>query len=418
MKVALGMGMLGTSHLHHAGPLMFSPALDEAYKRPQPFVSPLWAVLPRLYLFNLVLAMLGSFTLGHTDLSLSSPALLPGPLYYFIWTQCAVHCGMLNLVLMARLRRRGWGHGLDAVAAQIEEGSSTTGSVLTLGRMAAIGLLNCLVLSWITYQVFLTIQASSWGLGHLSQVRPTYISTLSLQFYGMLASLLFEYACERIAQQRRLVLEAQKLSAQAQLDLLRSQLDPHLLFNTLSNLHALIDEHPDRARSMLLHLIGFLRSTLVGSRRIEQSLGKEFMVISDYLSLMQIRMGDRLKVTLSLPDSLSDTMVPALLLQPLVENAIKHGLELRKAGGLISVSVRRQAEEILLEVSNSSEGTPARKPARPDNDADSGFGLRCVRERLEALYGHKAGVEMRHCPQAKLTCVTIRLPLNATTACA
>src|SRR5690606_23871824 len=120
---------------------------------------------------------------------------------------------------------------------------------------------------------------------------------------------------------------AQRDAAEAKLKLLESQLEPHMLFNTLANLRVLIGLDPARAQAMLDQLIAFLRATLSASRAPMHPLSAEFARVADYLELMKIRMGERLVVELTLPDTLVGHPVPPLILQPLVENAIKHGLE-------------------------------------------------------------------------------------------
>ncbi len=135
--------------------------------------------------------------------------------------------------------------------------------------------------------------------------------------------------------------QAQRQAAQAQLALLQSQLEPHMLFNTLANLRVLIDVDPPRAQSMLDHLIDYLRATLGDSRKQEHSLRDEFARLEDYLTLMQIRMGKRLRFSLNLTTDMADIKVPSLLLQPLVENSIRHGFEPQIEGGEIRVSAKR-----------------------------------------------------------------------------
>ncbi|HEX4509277.1 MAG TPA: histidine kinase, partial [Burkholderiaceae bacterium] len=142
----------------------------------------------------------------------------------------------------------------------------------------------------------------------------------------------------------------------AHLALLQSQLEPHMLFNTLANLRALIAADPARAQDMLDRLIAFLRATLVASRSGPQSLASEFARLEDYLALMQVRMGTRLRVTLALPPDLAQASVPPLLLQPLVENAIKHGLEPRRGPGELEVSAERDGLALVLRV---EDGGPA-----------------------------------------------------------
>jgi len=185
---------------------------------------------------------------------------------------------------------------------------------------------------------------------------------------------------------------AQRLAAQAQLALLQSQLEPHMLFNTLANLRALMALDPQRAQEMLDHLVAYLRATLNASRQTWHPLQTEFERLRDYLELIKVRMGPRLHYALDLPEALAGINVPPLLLQPLVENAIKHGLEPQRDGGQVWVSAQRNGAELTLEVRDNGAGLGA------DRDADAptheGFGLAQVRERLKTVYGPEATIEL------------------------
>ena len=201
----------------------------------------------------------------------------------------------------------------------------------------------------------------------------------------------------------------QRQHTEAQLRLLESQLEPHMLFNTLANLRVLIGLDPQRAQAMLDHLIAYLRATLSASRTDGASgshtLATEFDRLNDYLALMAIRMGPRLRVTLDLPAELRDLPIPPLLLQPLVENAIQHGLEPKVSGGHIVVRASRSdsssgnhqyndpadAPTLCLEVTDDGVGTEASvAPTHPG----SGFGTTQVRERLATVYGTNATFEL------------------------
>lgn len=189
------------------------------------------------------------------------------------------------------------------------------------------------------------------------------------------------YARNRIAAIELRAETAQRTAAESQLKLLESQLEPHMLFNTLANLRVLIGHDALRAQGMLDHLIAFLRATLAASRAGSHPLSEEFARLADYLALMQIRMGPRLKIQLDLPERLSTCEVPPLLLQPLVENAIRHGLEPKVSGGCVIVTAERQASHLVLSVRDTGVGL--------DAQAHHGarFGLQQVRERLATLYG-------------------------------
>jgi hypothetical protein len=200
--------------------------------------------------------------------------------------------------------------------------------------------------------------------------------------------------------------EARKHADEARLKLLETQLEPHMLFNTLANLRALIGVDPLRAQGMLDHMIAYLRATLSASRAATHTLQAEFDRLRDYLELMGIRMGPRLAFSLELPAELAQHPVPALLLQPLVENCIQHGLEPKVEGGRVTVSARREGNELVLEVADTGVG-PSGAAAR-----GKGFGMTQVRERLATLHGDAARMDFRAAPQGG-ACTSIRLPLQA-----
>ena len=238
--------------------------------------------------------------------------------------------------------------------------------------------------------------------GSLSQI----ISVLVLAMIPGLVITYWFYSRETIAAQEAAVQTAQRQAAEHQLKLLESQLEPHMLFNTLANLRVLIGMDPLRAQAMLDQLIAFLRATLDGSRTAQHPLSAEFKRLSDYLALMQVRMGTRLRTHFELPEALADLPVPALLLQPLVENCIKHALEPAVDGGRIDVSAEREGDQLVLKVRDTGAGL-----AIPTVEGTK-FGLVQVRERLSALYGATATLRLERATDADGgTLATIRLPI-------
>jgi signal transduction histidine kinase len=219
------------------------------------------------------------------------------------------------------------------------------------------------------------------------------------------------YTRETIAGQEAAVQLAQRQAAEHQLKLLESQLEPHMLFNTLANLRVLIGMDPPRAQAMLDQLIAFLRAMLNGSRASQHPLQAEFARIADYFALMHIRMGDRLQTSFDLPAALVEVAVPPLLLQPLVENSIKHGLEPSVAGGRIDVSATSENGDLLLCVRDTGAGLSEAQPG------GTKFGLVQVRERLATLYGTRASLTLSPATDAEGgTLATIRLPMNGQAA--
>ena len=203
------------------------------------------------------------------------------------------------------------------------------------------------------------------------------------------------------------VAQANRLATESRLKLLETQLEPHMLFNTLANLRVLIAIDPHRAQDMLDRMVAYLRATLSASRASNHALKLEFDRLRDYLELMAVRMGPRLHYELDLPADLADMSVPALLLQPIVENSIKHGLEPKVEGGSITVRARRAANQMLsLEVSDTGVGFDSDAPA------SHGFGLAQVRERLAAAYDTQGRVEQTSNPGQGATTL-INLPLIA-----
>ena len=217
-------------------------------------------------------------------------------------------------------------------------------------------------------------------------------------------------AREEVARASAQAEAAQRQAAESQLKLLQTQLEPHMLFNTLANLRVLVGLDPARAQTMLDHLIAYLRATLGASRATLHPLQDEFDRLADYLALMAVRMGPRLAFSLDLPDELRAVPVPPLLLQPLVENSIRHGLEPKVAGGSIHVQAQMQGSRLFLAVTDTGLGCDTATP--PATTAlTSGFGLTQVRERLHTCYGAEGAIEIVAIPSGG-TRVSISFPLK------
>ena len=246
---------------------------------------------------------------------------------------------------------------------------------------------------------------SSWDIRARPQLS---VSILITAIAGVVATYYF-YSRNKALYLERQMSEARRHASEARLKLLETQLEPHMMFNTLANLRVLIGTDPARAQDMLDRMIAYLRATLGASRSSTHPLQAEFDRLQDYLELMAVRMGPRLHYALTLPPELAQVPVPTLLLQPLVENSIKHGLEPKVAGGSIRVLARREGDHLLLEVADTGVGFDA--AAAPT----SGFGIGQVRERLATAYGSAA--RMTGLAAAEGGSVThLLLPLAATPA--
>jgi hypothetical protein len=195
----------------------------------------------------------------------------------------------------------------------------------------------------------------------------------------------------------------ERQALQAQLQLLQAQIEPHMLFNTLANLQGLIDIDPARAQQMLDQLIQYLRATLTSSRAHVTTLAQEFSLMEAYLGLMSVRMGQRLAYSLALPVDLRNVQLPPMLLQPLIENAIQHGLEPKVDGGHITVSAQQQDGALMLRVLDTGLGLDA-----PSSKAGTHVGLANTRARLHALFGDAASLTLENAnPSGASACLTL-----------
>jgi hypothetical protein len=182
--------------------------------------------------------------------------------------------------------------------------------------------------------------------------------------------------------------EARTLAQTAQLTALRLQLNPHFLFNTLNAISSLIVTGRNRdGEAMLSKLCAFLRTALVGDGRSEVTLGEELETLQTYLEIESIRFGDRLTVEFAAPEALLELPVPNFILQPLVENAVKHGVAPVSRPVVVRVGARRDGEDLILSVSDNGGAVSGTRVS------GTGVGLDNTRRRLEVIYGPRGRVE-------------------------
>jgi two-component system LytT family sensor kinase len=195
--------------------------------------------------------------------------------------------------------------------------------------------------------------------------------------------------------------------AQAQLQALRIQLQPHFLFNVLNTVSAYVYENPDTAVKMIAYLSKMLRFSFSSRNENEITLEEELRLLSGYLEIERIRFQDRLRITLRIDPHVNQALVPTMLLQPLVENAVRHGIAQKTTGGEIVVSARSDSGRLRIVVSDSGPGF--------QGDSEQlftrGVGLRNTRERLRMLYGERHGLKIGDRSRHGFR-VEISLPLN------
>jgi signal transduction histidine kinase len=185
-------------------------------------------------------------------------------------------------------------------------------------------------------------------------------------------------------------IDAERRATEARLKLLQGQIEPHFLFNTLANVASLMEHDTPRARLMLETFVDYLRASLGSLRVAGHTLGDELVLVEAYLRILQIRMDTRLAYRIDVPEALRPLPLPALTLQPLVENAVQHGLEPKIEGGTVTVTARLEDRQLVLTVADDGLGL-ATAAARPHH-AGSGTALANIRERLSEAHGSAAAL--------------------------
>jgi len=187
----------------------------------------------------------------------------------------------------------------------------------------------------------------------------------------------------RLRSRREQAIQLTSQLAEARLDALRRQLDPHFLFNTLNAIASLVERDPRGVRRMIARLGDLLRHSFEGGREPEVTLRRELALLDLYVDIVKVRFQDRLTVCIRVDDAVLDALVPTFILQPLVENAVKHGVERRTEGGCVTVEGSRDGDALVLRVINDAPSEPVVASATPR----TGVGIRNTRARLEQLYG-------------------------------
>lgn len=265
---------------------------------------------------------------------------------------------------------------------------------------------------------------ASWFVVHNAWVAPHFgmpldtIKSIGHLFVGSVynAPIVFAWSMlyfgikyyQAFGDERERSLQAQAAAHEARLRALRYQLNPHFLFNTLNSVSTLVVEERNReAADMIARLSDFLRFALEDSATPVVPLAEEIEFARRYLDIEQIRFGERLEIEFDVPDELLTATVPVLILQPLIENAVRHAVSPREAGGRIRVEARRRQGTLLLSVTDNGPGL-----CSVQDSSARGIGLANTRERLRHLYGEERRLELSEAEGGGLR-VAIEIPLGA-----
>ena len=256
----------------------------------------------------------------------------------------------------------------------------------------------------------LLLQGLPWIHGTSGDIISIFLRRLFLNSLCYVAVVAIATVIDHARISREREARAVRLAAQlteARLQALHAQLRPHFLFNTLSMIAEQIHADPAGADRMIVRLSHLLRMSLSSTEHQEVTLAEERESLQAYLEIMDVRLSGRVRVTVDIPDDLNDALVPTLILQPIAENAFRHGIEPVRRDAELLVSARQVDLSLELEIADNGTGFDPRQYRE-------GVGLRVVRERLQQLYGGDASVHLR--PQAGGgTSAVVRLPLHAAT---
>lgn len=346
------------------------------------------------------------------------PSLARDLLYTFIWN-CALGFTFWGIGIM--FRPSGFGsdllisnllvantigytlHGIFVLTgkAGLDRWARGRGGVVTAAYYTGISMVG-VVVGFVVFAALFNAAALAWLL------RPRWLATMGISsaIISTIIAVIF-FGRERearaqaaLARERVRIERAEREAALANLRALQAQIEPHFLFNTLANVAGLIEADPPQARRMLESFNRFLRSSLGATRMERTTLGAEGELIAAFLDVLQVRMGERLRYRVDIAPELAAFELPPMLLQPVVENAIRHGLEPKVEGGEVAVRAWREGGEARIEVRDTGIGfAPTTR---------GGLGLTNLRDRLRLLYGERGGLDIGE--GAPGTVVTIRIP--------
>ena len=379
-----------------------------------------------LTLLMVVAVVVGSYALVVLPLGIDGGALPPSAVAVLLALWCTTSLAFPWIrraadVFVDRvvLRRADYAALLDRLSVDVEGGVSVDGVLNTICR--ALGpALSARRVTWRSNALdpsapleanafavwtvepphfVLTVETLTGGRRLLSDdlVLLERVSTIAARRIDALR--LSEERYERMLRER----EIQTLATEAELRTLRAQINPHFLFNALTAIGYLIQSQSPRALDTLLRLTTLLRSVLRSTGEFT-TLGRERELVDCYLSIERERFEERLEIELDIPEQLCGRRIPSLIVQPLVENAIKHGIAESRGGGLVSIAARLRGAELVISVRNTGARRHARRQA-----GRRGLGLANVERRLELHYGDAASVSLMHGPDGTSTAM-LRLP--------
>ena len=328
------------------------------------------------------------------------------PPRYFAYAMVISAIGMLITLVLRYLFKWLWGRSVWLQAAGFLAGTMAAGYAWLHAR-------TYLYMNFIETKKDMTEWIEEMGPAAEIYEKVSYYSTFTVAWFVILAwaSLYFGIKYYRLfLQVQRSALKSAAMAHEAQLKMLRYQLNPHFLFNTLNAISTLIlEQATDDANRMVTRLSSFLRHSLDNDPMKMVTLKQELATLRLYLDIEKVRFEERLVLELDIEDEAYKALIPSLLLQPLVENAIKYGIAQSEDGACLKIAARVFAGELLLELSDDGPGVELVDGQIP---GATGVGLRNTRERLQELYGSQHSFRLSEIEPHGLT-IRIRIPFES-----
>jgi len=237
----------------------------------------------------------------------------------------------------------------------------------------------------------------------------SFVTSFAIYFISW-SALYFAY--QYLQKAREMEIEKWKISASvidAELSTLKAQINPHFMFNSLNNIRSLVAEDTERARDAITHLSDLLRFSIQFDQYEKVSLDKELNIVEDYLKLEAIQLEERLRYTFDIDKSSREMLIPPMIVQTLVENAIKHSINNLPNGGEIVVKAAVNNGYLLINITNTGQMKRIEKPI--SSEQRRGIGIQNAKERLRLLYGENASLTVQNLNE-KVVCATVKIPLN------
>ena len=237
----------------------------------------------------------------------------------------------------------------------------------------------------------------------------SFVTSFAIYFISW-SALYFAY--QYLQKAREMEIEKWKISASvidAELSTLKAQINPHFMFNSLNNIRSLVAEDTERARDAITHLSDLLRFSIQFDQYEKVSLDKELNIVEDYLKLEAIQLEERLRYTFDIDKSSREMLIPPMIVQTLVENAIKHSINNLPNGGEIVVKAAVNNGYLLIKITNTGQMKRIEKPI--SSEQRRGIGIQNAKERLRLLYGENASLTVQNLNE-KVVCATVKIPLN------